>query len=88
MRGYEGDVTFVSIASRDDVDAMVAFVDRHDLDDVMPHVADPEGEIWARFDVRGQPTFVFISDDGDVEHVFGALPESELTAHLERLEQR
>ncbi len=88
MREYEGDVTFVSIAGRDDVDAMAAFVDRHDLDGVMPHVADPEGEIWARFDVGGQPTFVFVSDDGDVERVFGAVAESELTAHLERLEQR
>lgn len=88
MREYEGAVTFVSIAAHDDVDEMAAFVERHALGGVMPHVADPDGEIWARFGVGGQPTFVFVSADGDIERAFGALSEEELAAHLDRLERR
>ena len=32
-----------------------------------PNIADLDNEVWARYEVRTQPTFVFINDDGTSE---------------------
>jgi peroxiredoxin len=65
----------VGIASRDSVEQMQAFVDRHGLDEVV-NVADPDGEVWARFGVFGQPTWAYVDGDtGQVTVRFGGLGE-------------
>jgi hypothetical protein len=85
VRDYDGDVEFLSIAGRDEVEPMRAFLERHDLAGLMPHLADLDGDIWARFGVGGQPTFVFVDAEGEVERVFGAMPEDELERRLDVL---
>ena len=50
-----------------------------------PHIVDETGDIWAGFDVRGQPAFVFINDDGSVYGPFGSLDPDELAEMLEEL---
>lgn len=61
------------------------FLDRHGLDGLFPHVADPEGELWDRFGVRGQPAWAFVDDSGEAELVFGALSDDELRERLDGL---
>lgn len=63
----------MGVASRDTEDAMVDFVARHDLD-VIDHVADVDGEVWAANDVVGQPAWIFVDGEtGETETQFGAL---------------
>jgi hypothetical protein len=88
VRDHEGEVAFLSVAAHDDLGPMREFVARHDLGGVMPHAADLDGSVWARFGVGGQPTFVFVSADGATERVFGALSEEELAERLAALEGR
>lgn len=64
---------------------MEEFVTRHDLDGV-PHIADPDGEIWEQFGVVAQPAWVFVDGEtGDTDRVLGVLPASDLEARLAAL---
>lgn len=75
----------VGVGGRDQVGAMKAFVDRHDLGDVR-HIADPSGDVWSRFGVRGQPTWLFVDGEtGTSELVFGELGAEALSARLKAL---
>lgn len=63
----------IGVASRDSVEAMRAFVAEHGLED-MVNIADPDGEVWTRFGVVGQPSWAFVDGDtGRVTVRFGAL---------------
>jgi acyl dehydratase len=63
----------VGVAARDEVTAFAEFVDRHDLGHV-PHVADTDGSVWARFGITGQPAWIFIDGETAQRQVlFGAL---------------
>lgn len=64
--------TIVGVAGRDTVEEMQAFVDRHGLSGMVT-IADPEGEVWERFEVFGQPTWGYINAAGEVSIMFGAL---------------
>lgn len=66
------DVTFVGIAGHDGDDAHRAFVDTHDLDDLV-HLVDDDGSLWARYGIDYQPAWVFVDDDGTTEVVAGGL---------------
>lgn len=79
-------MALLSIAGRDDVGPMREFVDRHGLEGVFPHLVDSSGELWARFGVSGQPTWVFVDDSGEGERIFGPLSDDELQAKLDQLE--
>lgn len=84
-REFEDRVPVVGVASRDQVEAMQAFVERHDLSHV-PHAADVDGEVWERFGITGQPAWVFVDGEtGAVTREFGALDEAALSEHLEQL---
>lgn len=75
----------VGVGGRDEKGAMKAFVDRHDLSHVR-HIADPSGDVWSRFGVRGQPTWLFVDGEtGRGELVFGALGAEQLTERLRAL---
>lgn len=78
-------MALLSIAGRDDVDTMQEFVQRHELGGLFPHLADPPGDLWARFEVPYQPAWVFIDDSGEVTRNIGALTEEELAARLQEL---
>ena len=81
---YAGQVEILGVSGRDEIEAMQAFV--ADLGvDAFPHIADLELAIWDRYDVRSQPAFVFINDDGSVETVIGAMGESGLMDKIDAL---
>ncbi len=52
--------------SSSSVEFMQEFVDETGVGG-FSHIADVDNEIWQRFGVRTQPTFVFIDDDGSTE---------------------
>jgi len=51
----------------------------------MPHTVSEDGSLWARFGVAGQPAWLFIDDDGEVETHLGPMDEASLTQKLEEL---
>jgi hypothetical protein len=73
------------MAGLDDVAPMRGFVERHGLG-FFPHAVDPDGRLWARLGVLGQPAWIFVRADGTVERrVPGALSEGALAAELDHL---
>lgn len=81
-RQYEEQVRIVGVASRDGIERMEDFVERHDLAHVA-HIADIDGEVWQRFGVVGQPAWVFVDgESGGVDTVFGPLGAEGLAARF------
>lgn len=73
MQLLDDNQSLIGIASRDDVEEMQAFVDRHSLGDMVT-VEDVSGEVWERFGVFGQPAWVFVDGDtGEAALNLGAL---------------
>ena len=81
---YDGDVTVIGVAGRDDLSAIQGFIDDRGVG-AFPHMVDDTGEIWAGFDVRSQPAFVFIDDDGTIVGDAGSLSEESLVERLDAL---
>lgn len=73
----------VGIAWSGTEQAMQDFIDRHGL--TFPQGNDGEGAVFARFGVPYQPAWVFVSADGDVEQVQGALEDDQLAEKLTAL---
>ena len=65
--------------------AMEAFVAEHGVD-AFPHTIDDDGSIWERFDVRLQPAFAFIDDDGTITLHRGALGTEGIASQIEALQ--
>lgn len=62
---------------------MESFVDRHELSDVV-NIADPDNEVWERFGVFGQPTWIFVNGEtGETTTRFGALGQQGIQAVFE-----
>jgi peroxiredoxin len=76
-------VQVVGVAWLGSQGAMQAFEDRHGL--TFPSLDDQTGELFARFGVPGQPAWVFVSPDGSVDRVVGAVREDALVARFEEL---
>ena len=81
---YGDQVAVVGIAGRDEVSAMEAFVSDLGVG-AFPHIANEDLGIWSTYEVRSQPAFVFINDDGSYETVIGAMGESGLTSMIDDL---
>ncbi len=81
---FDGQVAVIGVAGRDDLSAIQGFIDDRGVG-AFPHIADESGEIWATFDVRSQPAFVFIDDDGTIVDGTGSLSEEGLTERLDEL---
>jgi thiol-disulfide isomerase/thioredoxin len=81
---FEGRVAFVGMAGRDAEAVMKRFVDEEGLG-FLPHVVDPEGELWASFEVAGQPSYAFVGKDGEIEIVPASLSTEELLAKTTEL---
>jgi thiol-disulfide isomerase/thioredoxin len=58
-------VTIVGVAGLDKAEAMPDFVRLAKVES-MPHVSDPDGELWKVFGVREQSTFVLLDKAGEV----------------------
>ena len=74
----------VGVAGRDDLSAIQGFIDNRGVG-AFPHIADESGEVWSRFDVRSQPAFVFIDDDGTIADGTGSLSEDGIAERLDAL---
>lgn len=83
-RQYEDRVQVIGMAGRDSVDEMQDFVERHGLG-FLPHTADTDGDLWADLRVRYQPTWIFVSADGEASVEFGDFQPDALRARLDRL---
>ena len=60
---YGDQVRIVGVPGLADVEDMIGFVDATGTD-VIDHIPDPDSEIWNRFGVTRQRTYVLINDDG------------------------
>jgi peroxiredoxin len=47
------------------------FIDRHGL--TFPQISDDPGDVFARFEIPGQPAFAVVSADGEVQQLLGAV---------------
>lgn len=66
VAGANPEVTFVGVAGlSSDAGDMRDFVDRHEVDDLI-HLADTGGDLYTRFGVTQQHTFVLVAADGSV----------------------
>ena len=60
---YGDQVTFIGVPGLSDISNARGFVDGTGSQSI-PAIDDNGGEIWDRFDVRAQRTYVYINDDG------------------------
>lgn len=70
-------VEFVGIAGLGPVEDMRAFVAETSTGG-FTHLADADGSLWSRFGVIAQPSFVFVTADGQAEEFTGGLGEEDL----------
>ena len=77
----------IGVAGRDDLDPILDFIDFQGVG-AFPHIVDETGDIWARYDVRNQPSFVFIDDDGTIVETTGSLDEESLNTRMRELVER
>lgn len=77
-------VQVIGLAGHSDVAAMRDFIDDHGLDGI-PHLADPDGKLWARFGVTYQPALVLIDAQGSVEVVVGSVGKTGFIRHAESI---
>lgn len=75
------DITFVGVASLDQVPAMNQFVETYRLGG-FTHLADVDSSVWRHFEVTQQPAFAFLAPNGTVQVVKGTLSEPDLAQRL------
>jgi cytochrome c biogenesis protein CcmG/thiol:disulfide interchange protein DsbE len=83
-RRFDGRVAFVGVASRDDRDEALRFLD--DIGVTYPNVFDSSGDVRSRLGLRGFPTtYVFDASGTLVRSIVGGVSEQQLAAQLEEL---
>jgi peroxiredoxin len=65
VQRYADRVSVLGVAGLDSVAAMPEFVRLAKVES-MPHLADEAGDVWKRFGVRAQSTFVLVNAAGEV----------------------
>ena len=83
QRTYAGKLGILGVAGLDDQNNMQPFVDRTKTKGIT-HLADPKGDIWRRFEVTQQSTYVLLDGSGNVT-VTGVLGGDELRAKVAAL---
>lgn len=78
---FDGQVEFIGVAGRGEVDDMRAFTADTGTDH-LTHVVDEDGRIWSDFGVVSQPAFAFVHSDGTFETVAGTLSDEDLDARV------
>ncbi len=80
MADHGGELNVIGIGSLDSAEAIAGFAD--DVDGVI-HLEDAEGELWKRFGVTEQSSFVLLDADGSVAFEAGYGGSEELDARVE-----
>ncbi|HEU5108261.1 MAG TPA: redoxin family protein [Micromonosporaceae bacterium] len=62
---HEGKVAVVGVAGLAEAEAMPEFVRMADVGSI-PHLSDEAGDVWKRFEVTAQSTFVLLDAEGSV----------------------
>lgn len=62
---YAGRIGILGVAGLDDLNNMQPFVDRTKTGGIT-HLGDPKGEIWRRFEVTQQSTYVLLDAEGNI----------------------
>lgn len=76
---YEGRVRFVGVPSKGEVEEMRDFVADTGTGG-LTHIIDPDGALWQRFGIFGQPAFVDVAADGTATTSRGGRDADELRA--------
>jgi hypothetical protein len=84
---YQGRVRFLGVPSRGQVQEMQGFVADTGTAG-LTHVVDPDGALWQRFGVFGQPAFADIAADGSVTVHRGGRDADELRQAADELLSR
>ena len=79
---YQGDVTFLAVAGKADIDRTAQRANELITDNVLWGLDD---SIWDLYGVPGQPATVLIVNGVIVDQWFGALPEDTIRERLDRL---
>jgi len=72
------------MAGKDELAAVEDFVSEFGLE-TFPHLIDEDRSVWPEFDVRSQPAWAFLNDDGALEIFNGRLGAEDLEARLTAL---
>ncbi|MDD2857175.1 MAG: redoxin domain-containing protein [Candidatus Nanopelagicales bacterium] len=81
---FKGKVTFIGIAGLGPVQDMRAFVSQTSTGG-FTHLADEDGSLWSRFGVVAQPSFVFVTPDGQSQEFTGGLGADDLRTVASKL---
>lgn len=84
QREYGDEVSIVGVAGRDEMPAIVAFVDDLDVGG-FPHAVDSGGDLWRAYGITNQPSFVFLNDDGTSVGFLGAMGAAGMSEQIEVL---
>ena len=79
---HEGDLNVVGVGSLDSAEAIAGFAD--DVEGIT-HLEDAEGELWKRFGVTEQSSFVLLDAEGTVVFEAGYGGSEDLGARVEDL---
>ena len=71
---------FVGVAWYGDDASFQGFMDEHGL--TFPQISDDAATVFDRFDVASQPAMAFVSADGSVDLVTGAVDDDELAQRV------
>ncbi|MDJ0769006.1 MAG: hypothetical protein QNJ12_09440 [Ilumatobacter sp.] len=73
---YGGEVEIIGIPGlSSDIGSMRDFAEATGTEGIT-HLVDVDGELWARFGVTSQRTYVFVNDDGSQRRSgYGSLPQ-------------
>ena len=77
---HAGELNVIGIGSLDSAEAIAGFAD--DVDDVV-HLEDVDGELWKRFGVTEQSSFVLLDADGTVVFEAGYGGTDDLDAQVD-----
>lgn len=81
---FDGRVSFVGIAGRGPREDMAAFVEETGTGG-FTQLADVDGSVWLRFGIIVQPSFVFVTPDGEMQVFSGSLGAQELKDAADQL---
>lgn len=81
---HSGEITFIGVAGLGKASDMPAWVEEMKVGS-LTHVADEDGDVWRKFGVKTQRTFVLISSDGTIAHNGGLDAATQLEAKVKEL---